>query len=203
MATLGYDLKWKCHVHDVFAEVKNLRAEDNFSDVIVHCGGRNFLAHKVILAASSRFFERVFASAPRDRSQVLVMAETRADLLELLMSFIYEGQAYVPAADLDDFIAVAEKLEIRGLNSGAGDQSVSSPASGDQRKAAGKRPVPTTPSTADHESEDVPDAQVSKRPRTALESVDEQRDASKHRSAYFANVRTSFLLGTAFFSFKR
>jgi hypothetical protein len=111
----GYDLKWKDHANDVFGQIKNLRSRDHFSDVTVHCGGRNFRAHKVLLAASSSFFERVLLSAPKERSQVLVMAETSPELLECVLNFIYEGEAYVSAALLDDFMEVAEKLGIRGL----------------------------------------------------------------------------------------
>jgi hypothetical protein len=112
----GYDLKWKDHANDVFGQVKNLRSRDHFSDVTVHCGGRNFRAHKVLLAASSSFFERVLLSAPKERSQVLVMVETSPDLLERVLNFIYEGEAYVPSESLDDFMELAAKLGIRGLS---------------------------------------------------------------------------------------
>jgi hypothetical protein len=115
METDGYDLRWRDHVQEVFTEVQKLRTRDFFSDVILHCGGRNFRAHKVILAASSTFFERIFTGVPKDRSQVLVLAETMPEMLERLLNFIYDGETFVPTASLDPFMATAEKLGIRGL----------------------------------------------------------------------------------------
>jgi hypothetical protein len=190
MATDGYDVRWKYHVEEVFVEVKKLRTKDNFSDVIVHCGGRNFLAHKIILAASSRFFERVLASVPRDRCQVLVMAETSPDLLELLMSFIYEGEAYVSADDFDNFMTVAEKLEIRGLNSGC-HRSVPALVSRDKRSGAAKRQsTSVTPSAP--KSENVL-AQAPKRRKTAVESADKPSDVKLNRISVSSEDVSTFL----------
>jgi hypothetical protein len=127
----GYDLRWKDHTAEVFSQVRSLRSKDHFSDVTVHCDGRNFRAHKVLLAASSDFFERVFLSAPRERSQVVVMAETPGDILELLLNFIYDGETYVSAESLDKFMDVAEKLGIRGLRKVSEDND---PARNEARK---------------------------------------------------------------------
>jgi hypothetical protein len=120
----------------VFSEVQKLRARDYFSDVIVHCGGRNFRAHKVILAASSTFFERVLTGIPKDRSQVLIMSETQPDLLERVLNFIYDGETFVPSDILEKFMATAELLGIRGLRA---DPSGESPSA--SRKTS-KRPMP-------------------------------------------------------------
>jgi hypothetical protein len=131
----GFDLKWKDHANDVFGQVKNLRSRDHFSDVTVHCGGRNFRAHKVLLAASSSFFERVFLSAPKERSQVLVMVETSPDLLERVLEFIYEGEAFVAEDLLDDFMDLVEKLGIRGLRKNHSAEAVSRDNSPKKRSA--------------------------------------------------------------------
>jgi hypothetical protein len=132
----GYDLKWKDHVQEVFTEVQKLRIRDYFSDIIVHCGGRNFRAHKVILAASSTFFERVLTGVPKDRSQVLVMSETQPDLLERLLNFIYDGETFVPSNLLDTFMETAERLGIRGLGKDASSDSSRSARDGRKRPAA-------------------------------------------------------------------
>jgi hypothetical protein len=119
MAGEGYDLKWKNHSQEVFSFVRKLRPKTSFSDVVVHCGGKNFFAHKVILAASSSFFERVLSNVPEEKCKVLVMTETRPEMLTLLLDFIYDGEAYVRSEDLENFMSTAEKLEIRGLRQGA------------------------------------------------------------------------------------
>jgi hypothetical protein len=111
----GYGVKWKNHVEDIFGQVRKLRTRDHYSDVILHCGGRNFRAHRVILAAASTFFERLLATAPRERSQVLVMTECHPGLFESLLSFVYDGETYVSAEELEEFMRMAEKLGVRGL----------------------------------------------------------------------------------------
>jgi hypothetical protein len=133
----GYDLRWKDHVQDIFGEVQKLRARDYFSDLIVHCGGRNFRAHKVILAASSTFFERVLTGIPKDRAQVLVMSETQPDLLERVLNFIYDGETFVPAELLDTFMSTAETLGIRGLGKDKASDSLGNTSESRKRPAAG------------------------------------------------------------------
>ncbi len=127
MTAEGYDLKWKDHLPEVFSVVQKLRTRESFADVIVHSGGKNFFAHKVILAASSKFFERLLSNLPRARgdSSVLVMAETPPDLLKMVMDFIYDGETFVTSEQLNEFLEVAERLEIRGLGkSGASSKEV-------------------------------------------------------------------------------
>jgi hypothetical protein len=137
----GYDLRWKDHVRDVFGEVQKLRARDYFSDLIVHCGGRNFRAHKVILAASSTFFERVLTGVPKDRAQVLVMSQTQPDLLERVLNFIYDGETFVPAELLDTFMSTAETLGIRGLGKDVAGGGDSLDGSRESRKRPAARSV--------------------------------------------------------------
>ena len=161
----GYDLKWKDHVQEIFGEVQKLRARDYFSDIIVHCGGRNFRAHKVILAASSTFFERVLTGIPKDRSQVLVMSETKPDLLELLLNFIYDGETFVPSDLLDKFMETAETLGIRGLRKHESEDS--SKNSRETRKRPASRLL--EPEEPSRDTDDVrrvdPPPSSTKRPR--------------------------------------
>ncbi len=116
METDGFDLKWRNHLVDVFAFVRKLRSKSSYSDVVLHCEGVNFYAHKVILAASSTFFERVLASLPPTQAGVLVMTETTSELLKLLLDFVYDGETFVPSDCFELFMRTAERLGIRGLD---------------------------------------------------------------------------------------
>jgi hypothetical protein len=51
----------------------------------------------------------------KTRDPILVMTETKVDLLELVIEFMYNGEVFVETAILEQFMTVAEKLEIRGL----------------------------------------------------------------------------------------
>lgn len=164
MESDGYDLKWKNHVSEIFSEVQKLRSKDYFSDIIVHCGGRNFRAHKLILAASSTFFEKVLAGIPRDRSHVLVLAQTPPDMLECVLDFVYDGEVFVPADSLEKFMDAAENLGIRGLRK---ESKAKSPDEGSRVGAGGetrKRPAPASARPPSGQST----VQKSENPRSSL-----------------------------------
>jgi hypothetical protein len=111
----GYDLKWKNHLKEVVGNLQTLREKDAFSDITLYCDGEIFRAHKVLLAACSTFFERLLARLPPSKSDCVVLLETRAEMLNLTLDFIYNGEVFVAADALNQFMDTAEKLEIRGL----------------------------------------------------------------------------------------
>ncbi|CAG0922687.1 unnamed protein product [Notodromas monacha] len=111
----GFNFKWRNHVNEVFSIVQRIRVQDAFADVILHCGGGNFFAHKLLLASVSSFFEDLFTGLPRDKSSVLVLTDVRPEILSAILDFMYNGEAFVASRDLKDFMSTAEKLGVRGL----------------------------------------------------------------------------------------
>jgi hypothetical protein len=111
-------IEWENHSNEVFSVIRQLRFKESFSDVSLHCGGRHFATHKVILAACSPFFERILSGMPSDKTNnpVLVMTETKVEMLERIIEFMYNGQVVVDSCILQEFLDVANKLEIRGLS---------------------------------------------------------------------------------------
>jgi hypothetical protein len=81
------------------------------------------------------------------------MVETSPDLLERVLNFIYEGEAYVTADLLENFMDVAEKLGIRGLHKEHSGEAVSRENSAKKRPSDApvdlprKRPCPDTTAT--------------------------------------------------------
>jgi hypothetical protein len=125
----GYNLQWSDHVNEVFTVLRRLRSKDRLADVSIFCsndssstengvetGGEHFRAHKVVLAACSSFFENLFLSANDNRSNaVLVMTDVSSTMFRLVLDFMYDGEVYVEATDLEKFMETAKKLGIRGL----------------------------------------------------------------------------------------
>jgi hypothetical protein len=185
MESDGYDLKWKNHSNEVFGIVRKLRVKESFSDVLLHCGGKHFRAHKVILAACSTFFERMLSGMPPDktRNPILVMTETKVELLELIIEFMYNGEVFIESAILEEFMNVAEKLEIRGLRkvNGNNAQSAATPSLaapvGSGRAAAVRRREPESrsptppPAVMKMEEPEVSAPPAAKRPRPGGDSV--------------------------------
>ena len=82
--------------------------------------GQQIEAHKVILAASSPFFQRILKR--NKRSQPLIyMKGMRSDDLTAIIDFLYYGEANIYQENLDSFLAIAEELQLKGLE-GSKDQ---------------------------------------------------------------------------------
>ena len=82
--------------------------------------GQQIEAHKVILAASSPFFQRILKR--NKRSQPLIyMKGMRSDDLTAIIDFLYYGEANIYQENIDSFLAIAEELQLKGLE-GSKDQ---------------------------------------------------------------------------------
>ena len=74
----------------------------------------------MILAASSPFFQRILKR--NKRSQPLIyMKGMRSDDLTAIIDFLYYGEANIYQENLDSFLAIAEELQLKGLE-GSKDQ---------------------------------------------------------------------------------
>ena len=78
--------------------------------------------HRVILVASSPFFPTIFQKNKHIHPLIYIRG-LRSDTLTALVDFLDYGEAYVNQADLDTFLAIAEDLELKGLQ-GSTDQNV-------------------------------------------------------------------------------
>jgi hypothetical protein len=117
----NYQIKWKHHTTEAFEVVNRLHRVGAFADVVLFCGYEQFLANKIILAACSAYFERVFTNLPAEFSNksVVIMRDTDSAIFKRVLGFMYDGRVQVPAGQLNELMRLAESLEIRGLkNSG-------------------------------------------------------------------------------------
>ncbi|CAG0920170.1 unnamed protein product [Notodromas monacha] len=114
-----YNIKWNNHSHEALYVVNQLRSYEAFADVLLFCEGTCFKANRMILAACSGYFQQIFIEMQSQtgfKSQAVVaMRETRPDLLQLALDFMYQGEVLVPSASLQDFMDFAEDMQIRGL----------------------------------------------------------------------------------------
>ena len=93
----------------------NLRQDKDFNDVTLACeDGQQVEAHKVILAASSPFFQKLFGRNKHPHPLVY-MRGMKIDDLIAVVDFLYRGEANVAQENLDSFLAIAEELQLRGL----------------------------------------------------------------------------------------
>ena len=109
-----YNLKWNSHHAEAFGNFDVLRSRELFVDITLSCAGQTIKAHKLVLCTGSAFFEKLLQ---RDSSACPIIHFYGIDMmhLRLLVDFMYLGEVDVPSSDLEQFIALADSLEVKGL----------------------------------------------------------------------------------------
>ena len=99
-----------------------MREDQDFSDVTLACEGDQMIkAHKVILAASSTFFSLLLKKNHHPHP-LLYMRGVSTSQLSAVIDFIYHGEVNIFQEDLDNFLKLAEELQLKGLV-GSGSQN--------------------------------------------------------------------------------
>ena len=108
-------LQWNDFQDNVKSTFGNLRESSNFVDVTLACeDGHQIEAHKVILAASSPFFQAILMRNKHSHP-LIYMRGVKSDDLIAIVDFLYCGEANVDQENLDSFLAIAEELQLKGL----------------------------------------------------------------------------------------
>ena len=108
-------LQWDEFHDSLKSAFGNLRDDPDFADVTLACeDGQQVEAHKVILAASSPFFQNVLARNKHPHPLIYMRGVKSLDMLAIV-DFLYCGEANVFQENLDSFLAIAEELQLKGL----------------------------------------------------------------------------------------
>ena len=108
-------LQWNDFHDNIKTAFANLGEDNDFADVTLACeDGQQIEAHKMILAASSRFFQRLLQRNKHAHPLIYMRGMKSADLLAIV-DFLYRGEANVCQENLDSFLAIAEELQLKGL----------------------------------------------------------------------------------------
>ena len=99
---------------NVMATMSDMRQHEDFFDVTLAIDGRQLKAHKLILSACSAFFRKLLRTNPAPNPVLVLWDVSFEDMLNLL-DFMYNGEVHVKQANIQNFLAVAEKFRIRGL----------------------------------------------------------------------------------------
>jgi len=108
-------LKWNDFQDNVSTAFGILRSDTDFSDVTLACeDGQQVEAHKVILAASSPFFQNILKKNKHPHPLIYMRGMKSEDLVAIV-DFLYYGEANVYQENIDAFLAIAEELNLKGL----------------------------------------------------------------------------------------
>ena len=108
------------HCLQLTDRLETLRNNERFCDVIVEVKGREFKAHKAVLAASSPFFLTLLESNMRESNEHLIkveLEEATASIMEDVLKYVYTGNVSVTEESAHCLIATADYLLLPGLKS--------------------------------------------------------------------------------------
>ena len=117
-------LRWNDFQENVFSAFESLRADKDFTDVTLVCADSQQLeSHKVILAASSPFFQKLLRTNKHSHPMVYMRGMKSEDMVAIL-DFLYYGEASILQENLDSFLAIADELQVKGLMGTKNEQTV-------------------------------------------------------------------------------
>ncbi|XP_064079834.1 ets DNA-binding protein pokkuri-like [Macrobrachium nipponense] len=85
------------------------------ADVTVATKGFTLPAHRIVLAAASKFFSSVLQCVPSGQHPVIVVRDANPRHLKFVINFCYNGSVTIPAQDVNHVVKLADDLEICGL----------------------------------------------------------------------------------------
>jgi len=107
-------LRWNDYESNISSAFRDIQ---DFHDItLVSEEDQSIKAHKVILSACSPFFHRVLSKNPHQHPMLYLKGVSSQDL-QAVLDFCYNGQVNVAQEDLNQFLAVAEDLKVKGLTS--------------------------------------------------------------------------------------
>jgi len=93
---------------------EKLREAEELLDVTLACEDDTIQVHKVIMSASSPFFRKVLLKAKQSHPFIYIKG-IKFKHLEVIIDFVYKGEAFVDGSELDRFLEAAQELQIAGL----------------------------------------------------------------------------------------
>ena len=108
--------KWNDFQTNITSSYKELRQDLVFADVTLACEGNQQIdAHKVILASASKVIKGILVGNKHVKPLLYMRGISFKDMLSVV-DFIYHGEVNIDQEDLNDFLALAEDLQLKGLS---------------------------------------------------------------------------------------
>ena len=112
----NFCLRWNNHQSNMIQFFDELRKTKDFTDVSLIADTHEIIrCHKIVLAAGSLYFERIFHLTEPEQ-QTVVLTNTNFAILESLIMFMYRGEIHVHQDELKYLLKAAEKFEVKCIN---------------------------------------------------------------------------------------
>ncbi|KAL5287256.1 hypothetical protein ACFFRR_008274 [Megaselia abdita] len=108
-------LKWNNHKSNLVEILDTLIKLESYVDVtIVVDENVQFKAHRVVLAASSPYFQSILQDVPMDHCSILFPGVQEFEMRALL-EYMYTGEVNVTQSQIPKIMRIASQLEVKGL----------------------------------------------------------------------------------------
>ncbi|XP_031222199.1 zinc finger and BTB domain-containing protein 7A-like [Mastomys coucha] len=105
------------HSSDILSGLNEQRTQGLLCDVVLLVEGREFPAHRSVLAACSQYFKKLFTSGPvANQQNVYKIDFVNAEALKALMDFAYTATLTVSTANVGNILRAARLLEIQAVS---------------------------------------------------------------------------------------
>ena len=110
-----FSLKWQDFETNISNSFRKLRNTDDFYDVtLVSDDQEQMLAHKVVLSASSEYFNTVLKSNKHSHPMICLNGINSIELTNIL-DYIYNGEVEIKQDHLKTFLESAKRFQLEGL----------------------------------------------------------------------------------------
>ena len=108
-------LQWNDFQNNLSSAIRDLRDDEHFTDVTLVCeDGPQIDVHKVVLVSCSPFFKNLLQRS-KHTHPIVYMRGVQSKELAAIRDFLYQGEANVHQEDLNSFLALADELQLKGL----------------------------------------------------------------------------------------
>lgn len=115
-ASQQFHLKWNNHSLNTLSSFQHLLDTNTLVDVsLTASNGKTVTAHRMVLAACSDYFYRLFKDLP-EKHPVIVFKDASEEIVHDLLLFMYKGEVEVQESHLNDFLKFADTLQVKGLS---------------------------------------------------------------------------------------
>ena len=95
-------------------ELKEIRDSSDLFDVTIACDDDQVGAHKLMLSAGSKFFQKILQKT-QSSHPFLYIRGCKVEEMKSILDFLYYGEASVEQGDVQNFMSLAQDLQIKGF----------------------------------------------------------------------------------------
>ena len=113
-----FNFSWSEYRSQSKTLLENIFNGEIFHDVTLVTDDEQMIkSHKVVLAASSEYFQRLL-SVQAHPHPMIVLKGVKSQLLNSILKFLYLGETSVHQTEIEEFVKTSKYLKIKGLDSG-------------------------------------------------------------------------------------